>query len=137
MPGNIETIASGATGLLEMTLPTVAQPENPAESGMQVALLFHSFSSSLFLLSFRFTSWPVLDSLLELKDPIICTALLPSQATVEFSVPGIDMSLRIYPSHIRLAPCEVGALVLFMSGVCSWLCCSFTGDDGICMNDRD
>lgn len=70
----------------------------------QVALLFHSFSSSLFLLSFRFTSWPVLDSLLELKDPIICTALLPSQATVEFSVPGIDMSLRIYPPHIRLAP---------------------------------
>jgi hypothetical protein len=137
MPGNIETIASGATGLLEMTLPTVAQPENPAESGMGGDKEVSEQGSSLFLPSFSFTSCSVLDGLSELKDPIIYTALLSSQATVEFSVLGIDMSLRIYPSHIRLAPCEVGALELFMSCVCSSLCCSFTGDDGICINDRD
>ena len=49
MPGNIETIASGATILLEMTLPTVAQPENPAESGMGGDKEVSEQGSSLFL----------------------------------------------------------------------------------------
>lgn len=34
MPGNIEAIASGATGSLEVTLPIVAQPESSAVSGV-------------------------------------------------------------------------------------------------------